>query len=1479
MVMEIRVRAQHAHGDGDAAINRSITDQPGSSSSPVSPISPISPFPANSTNIRSPSPSFAPSLIRPSSPSDSSSSSSSFPFRLFSLLCLLLLFILVARCSLRIGWHVEDAGVQQSLWYGVWYGDSDGNDNTDAGRVSLAMQHTHGGPDVEYGLHMLPGMLFTRLWLMEDYVRRMWGPLPMFSFDEKLPVHATNQFEGQPLQLTPTPDRAHTKLRTLPHLQQQQQQQQQAQNSYLSSPAHAPTTVPSPRFAPLEAHLAPDRPFGVMYWLVFNADDRLNELGFTMRFNHKNWNGCTRYPVILWVETGMNDEERQRFHHRVFDIHRSIIDQEKDGRSEEEWRAAPSANLPCAKNQDPALWPPMPAHRCYPMYHCEAGNVELHAWYDEEGDESVRKHGRVHDAPLPWESELCHAVPLPEGVCLPWTVIIGEVEFDQRHVMPDPPAPSRAVVMARGVNRLKNGQILGVEPDGSEFSHECPPTRLPYRHMCRMQTFTQYHPLLAGFEYYMRLDDDGEMLGVMPYDPFTLMQKTGKDLGWVIAEQEWISCETQLSTHLRFYRDGLKRGAQLQQPPYTPPPAYQYGIGQRGYELDMEEEWNIERAIVRNEGNLSDPLHKAPVAPSSLVTGSDLWDDNVVYYFYNNFEVGRLSFWRDHRVRRFFQYIDTSHGTYRWRWGDAPIRSAAIQLFMPTDRIAYLTDIRYKHYTSFSYPEWTVEKKVWRFLHSLPFHNFVSFHVFSLILLPFLVLAAVLAAAIRLIQDCRQWKLKRAKAQGMSQSVSQSQSVSKDEKDGLAIEDEMPLDEDEMGVGVGGGADALGEGQQEGAAAGLLRANANGLSSPRSRSIRVMGIHDQLVCWVAWFRVFALVFMFIALSLDRLTHAVEGVEADLYWIPPRVIAAIQDLARWAWPAILLAAGVMAWNKDGQAKACDGNGEEDVDADISMDRDMKTGKETSMEAGAQRRTSRSTIVFSFALVLACILLFSMLSSRRPPELSRSELGQRMDEQPVCYLVVAVGFVTIVGKLLRRVPISIVHALTIVALITHRQIAYAVEASEPAHPHDAYIVSGHRATAIAASSLLGTRTFFASFFHPLLNTLVCTTCPFLVGWLMGFYITLVSKRTTDNSDSAYTYTRVRASDNEVSVRVDGEEEKEAEATNKQQQHQHGIETFSSDVDTDVDDNQHVVYDTARSSNVQPITVNNGPSARLRPFMTLPFCGIVLPIHRLPLFIHRPLCRLIALGDGVSLYMYRSIRCVLSALVHRYRLSILLVLSAVSMAVLIASQHRDFLRPISISHHHRDLDILKERKHILYPIVWSMMGIMAIAAHACTRLTMMVMMMSARAKAGAGAGAEVDSGSNGYGYGSGYGYRPSNILTALRQVINHYTSKDKHNQHQPAHLLDGIGRVVRSTRDRLIPGLSSVAAWSSRWYLLLCIYQTIVLQLLSTSSWRLMPASIAFPLFTLTSILIAAAALQLTITVIRKTANATLATCKRR
>ncbi|KAJ1731531.1 hypothetical protein LPJ72_003891 [Coemansia sp. Benny D160-2] len=168
-----------------------------------------------------------------------------------------------------------------------------------------------------------------------------------------------------------------------------------------------------------------------------------------------------------------------------------------------------------------------------------------------------------------------------------------------------------------------------------------------YRFMCRFQSgFIHKHPLLQDLDYYWRIEPDVHYYCDVDYDPFMLMKNNGYKYGWNIAPTE--------------------------------------------YEPTVRTLWNATETFMLKHPDL--------IPKDNLLD----WvrDDQGHYtrcHFWSNFEIVDLSFYRSKEYQMFFDHLDRAGGFFYERWGDAPIHSLAVAMFLSKKQVHYFDDIGYYH--------------------------------------------------------------------------------------------------------------------------------------------------------------------------------------------------------------------------------------------------------------------------------------------------------------------------------------------------------------------------------------------------------------------------------------------------------------------------------------------------------------------------------------------------------------------------------------------------------------------------------------------------------------------------------------------------------------------------------------------------------------------------------------------------------------
>lgn len=147
-------------------------------------------------------------------------------------------------------------------------------------------------------------------------------------------------------------------------------------------------------------------------------------------------------------------------------------------------------------------------------------------------------------------------------------------------------------------------------------------------------------PEIQQYDYIMRLDDDSQLLGLW----FNIFTKMRERSAVYFANNECIDEEHILP--------GTMKLKEL---------SYSY---KRSNKLFLKDHGKFERAFLTNG----------------------------IRTYYNNFEVMNIHFFRQSSVRKWTEWVDASHGIYKYRWGDAILRYLTLSLFANSEQILHRED-------------------------------------------------------------------------------------------------------------------------------------------------------------------------------------------------------------------------------------------------------------------------------------------------------------------------------------------------------------------------------------------------------------------------------------------------------------------------------------------------------------------------------------------------------------------------------------------------------------------------------------------------------------------------------------------------------------------------------------------------------------------------------------------------------------------
>lgn len=180
---------------------------------------------------------------------------------------------------------------------------------------------------------------------------------------------------------------------------------------------------------------------------------------------------------------------------------------------------------------------------------------------------------------------------------------------------------------------LKNVAQISIDAELKAYS-------VGYRSMCHF-FFAGFYEYLKEYDYYCRLDTDSFLTGSIDFDPFEYMKKNKLLYGYI---------------------------AEL----YESPNAI------KGIDHYLRE--SVEKFDEKVKDNI-------------LFDGSKY----NLRCIYDNFEIVDLSIFNKPEVRTFIDGIVKSNNIFNYRWGDAPLRTILLSLFIDQNQIVRFKMIDYKH--------------------------------------------------------------------------------------------------------------------------------------------------------------------------------------------------------------------------------------------------------------------------------------------------------------------------------------------------------------------------------------------------------------------------------------------------------------------------------------------------------------------------------------------------------------------------------------------------------------------------------------------------------------------------------------------------------------------------------------------------------------------------------------------------------------
>ena len=198
------------------------------------------------------------------------------------------------------------------------------------------------------------------------------------------------------------------------------------------------------------------------------------------------------------------------------------------------------------------------------------------------------------------------------------------------------------------INRTKHSDIMN-----TQMRDIYKGVNLNYHHMCRYYSgYFFRHELTLKYDYYWRIDTHMKFPCKFPEDPFRTLVTKKKLYGFANAMSEKMNT---IPTLLPTFNEWLKKS-------------------------------NAKALVPANNSY-------------------EYWRRDFSCHFWNNFELGSFSIFRDQTYLDYFNYLDKSGGFYYERWGDAPVHSFYVMLMLESNKVHRFKDIAYGHDGIFTWPQ------------------------------------------------------------------------------------------------------------------------------------------------------------------------------------------------------------------------------------------------------------------------------------------------------------------------------------------------------------------------------------------------------------------------------------------------------------------------------------------------------------------------------------------------------------------------------------------------------------------------------------------------------------------------------------------------------------------------------------------------------------------------------------------------------
>ncbi|TAP31514.1 hypothetical protein EYR97_20205 [Alteromonas sp. KUL42] len=208
---------------------------------------------------------------------------------------------------------------------------------------------------------------------------------------------------------------------------------------------------------------------------------------------------------------------------------------------------------------------------------------------------------------------------------------------------------------------------------------------LGHRHMARFYSVTIFHILSElGYDWFMRMDDDSFIHSKINYNLFEFMDRNGYQYGYraILKEPQRPTLGFSEAVFAYIKAERLKPKTFLDNFDLSTSVNYEYfsfkGMLKKRLTIFLEKLLNT----------LNHDFHNWPLPTE--------WN-RLTYY--NNFLITNINFWMRRDVQAFVGHFDRLGGTYKYRWTDHILHTAAVQIYLSEEKVFQFDDWTYEHAT------------------------------------------------------------------------------------------------------------------------------------------------------------------------------------------------------------------------------------------------------------------------------------------------------------------------------------------------------------------------------------------------------------------------------------------------------------------------------------------------------------------------------------------------------------------------------------------------------------------------------------------------------------------------------------------------------------------------------------------------------------------------------------------------------------